>query len=129
VRRAADAGARDFFAGEKLAEAFVERRKVLGIAQDDAHVDHVRHGQARRREDARQVGEGLARLLADVGGYDLARLRIERSLAGNEQEIAGADRLRKRRRCALVGESGDGRIGRGDDLLRHAPSVGPTRTP
>src|SRR5215203_5601481 len=117
--RSPDAGTRDLLAFQKISEGFIEGRKIVGVAQADAHVDDVGKGRTRGYEDALKIGQRLAGLLPNVGRDDLARLRVKRALARHEQHVAEADALGEWRGDGLAGETRRrGRSGR-DDLLGH----------
>ena len=77
----------------------VEAPEVARVGEPHVALDHVVQRAAGLLEDAAQILDGLPRLLDDAAIHQLAVL-VMRHLAGDVDEIPGADRRTERQRLA-----------------------------
>src|SRR4051812_12038796 len=113
----ADRRARGRVGLEVGAVDLVDLRERRDVRHVDRHPHGVRERDARLLADGRQVLQALARLIADRALDERTGGRVDRDLAGAEQQPARADRV-------AVWPGRLGRVGRGDGLaVRHGAAL------
>src|SRR4051812_30867650 len=113
----ADRRARGRVGLEVGAVDLVDLRERRDVRHVDRHPHSVRERDARLRADRRQVLQALARLIADRALDERTGRRVDRDLAGAEQQPGRADGV-------AVRTGRLGRVGRGDGLaVRHGAAL------